>query len=247
MGRLFAISDIHGYHTEFQSLLNYAHFSIKNDYLISCGDMIDRGREGFKVVEWFRKMQSASNGRIQALFGNHEHMFLSFLTGTISQKDYEYTVVGGSHTINSYKKAPGFIDIHAKYLASLPLTLKIDNIVFCHAKINDKKSLQDQTPYDVLWDYHKEFYMQETYAQDNNIYIFGHTPTYYINKDLSVKLNIKNYKDYNEAIRIGNKICIDCTYFNDKKLCLYDLTNALYYYYDFKNQKCYMKDSIKTF
>ena len=246
MGRLFAISDIHGYYDEFQKILAYANFSINKDYLISCGDMIDRGKDGFQVIQWFRRYKDVSCGRIQALYGNHEHMFLSFLTGAISQKDYEYSVVGGSHTIKSYNKSNGFIDIHAKYISSLPLTLKINNVIFCHAKINENKTLDKQTPYDVLWDYHKVFF-EKHYANDKNIYIFGHTPTYYINKDLSVKNNIKDYKDHYEAIKIGNKICIDCTYYKRKKLCLFDISNNLYYYYDFNTKEMYKQNNVKTF
>lgn len=245
MGKLYAISDIHGYFDEFQALLNHVNFSLKHDSLISCGDMIDRGPKGREVVEWFKKMKEPTKGRIQAIFGNHEYLFLSYITGKIPKRDYEYTVYGGSFTLDSYKGNETFIGWHSDYIASLPMVIELGDIVFCHAKINPKRKLTEQTAYDTLWDYNKEFYTTNIARNDGKVYIFGHTPTYYINKDLEDKS--KRYEDYYEAIRVDNKICIDCSYYNKKKMCLYDIIENVFYYYDFETKSIYMKDTIKSF
>lgn len=239
MSKILLISDIHGFYSEFQQLLSYANFNIADDYLISLGDMIDRGKHGFKVVEWFRKMNVATNGRVQSLFGNHEHLFLSYLSGHISQKDYCYTAYGGESTIKSYEGLKGYMKTHASFMATMPLTLEIDNIVLTHANINLSKPLDSQTPYDTLWDYNLDFYKKE--INDDKIYIFGHTPTFYINKDMNESNNIKHYKDYYEIWRKDNKICIDCTYHKERKLSILDITNDIEYYIDFNTKELYKK------
>lgn len=247
MARIFAISDIHGFFDEFETLRSYVRLSITEDILISCGDMIDRGPKGREVVEWFKRMQGPTKGRVQALFGNHEHLLLSYISGNIKKSDYTYTVYGGSFTLDSYKGKELHLERHSEYIASLPFVLSLGDLVFCHAKINPLKTLEKQTAYDTLWDYKKDFYLNESYCNDDKIYIFGHTPTYYINKDIETKRNNKNYEDHYECIRINNKICIDCSYYKEKKLVMYDITNNIFHYYDFNTKKCYTKDKIKTF
>ena len=80
--RLLLVSDIHGRYNQFIKLLKYAGYK-NSDYLFNLGDMVDRGPDSYKVVEWFRTMNIATDGRVQCLFGNHEHMFINYHIGNI--------------------------------------------------------------------------------------------------------------------------------------------------------------------
>jgi serine/threonine protein phosphatase 1 len=69
-GRDFVVGDIHGHFTALETLLHKVEFDPIQDRLFSVGDMIDRGPESYRVVEflnypWFH-----------AVMGNHECMLL---------------------------------------------------------------------------------------------------------------------------------------------------------------------------
>lgn len=69
-GRDFIVGDIHGHFTALENLLQKVDFNVTKDRLFSVGDMIDRGPESFRVIEflnypWFH-----------AVMGNHERMLL---------------------------------------------------------------------------------------------------------------------------------------------------------------------------
>ncbi len=60
------VGDIHGCWSEFQALLDRSALSA-DDQIISVGDMVDRGPDSPRVLEFFR---DAPNAR--AIMGNHE-------------------------------------------------------------------------------------------------------------------------------------------------------------------------------
>ncbi len=60
------VGDIHGCWSEFQSLLDRAALGT-DDQIISIGDMVDRGPESPRVLEFFRDTPNA-----RAIMGNHE-------------------------------------------------------------------------------------------------------------------------------------------------------------------------------
>lgn len=229
--RLFTISDIHGRYDEFMILLKYAGFDIKEDYLINLGDMVDRGPKSYDVVEWFRQMNVTSQGRVQTLFGNHEHMMLSYYSKHIPEKDYFNKFIGGKANVDSYVGKDKELANHLSFISKLPLYIDIDNYIFVHAGLDLNKPLDKQHVNNLCWDYGK-FYTQDT-SEFENIFVFGHTPTEYI------------YKYYNqsggEIWKQDNKICIDCTYSKSRKLLLYDIMNDVEYYYSFARKNCYTK------
>jgi serine/threonine protein phosphatase 1 len=231
--RLLVISDIHGRYDEFMELLKYADFDIKKDYLLNLGDMVDRGPKSYSVVEWFRQNNLASEGRVQTLFGNHEHMMLSYYTKHIPESDYFTKFIGGKANVDSYKgRGEDELAKHLSFISKLPLYIDIDNYIFIHAGLDLSKPLNEQHVNNLCWDYGK-FYTQDT-SNFDNVFVFGHTPTEYI------------YKYYgetgNEIWKRDNKICIDCTYSKSRKLLLYDITNDIQYYYSFAQKGCYTKE-----
>lgn len=115
------------------------------DYLpISVGDMIDRGPDSKKVLEFFMK-----NGK--ALLGNHEHMMLDYR----KYKTYSHGVWaewnGGAKTLENFKdpaSSSKFLDDVlipeeiTEWVSSLPLYMEIDGAFISHAPKNPYITLE---------------------------------------------------------------------------------------------------------
>lgn len=70
VGRDWFIGDIHGCFETLMSLLKKKGFNEENDRLISVGDLVDRGNESEKALEWLKK------SFFYAVRGNHEDLYL---------------------------------------------------------------------------------------------------------------------------------------------------------------------------
>ena len=69
----YVISDIHGRWDKYQSMLKKIAFS-KSDNLYILGDVIDRGKDGIKILQDIRK-----HSNMHLLMGNHELMAVQTL------------------------------------------------------------------------------------------------------------------------------------------------------------------------
>ena len=69
--KLFVVSDVHGFYTEMKKALDEAGFDPNNkDHLfISCGDLLDRGEESVKCLEYVNSLP-----RRVLIKGNHEDL-----------------------------------------------------------------------------------------------------------------------------------------------------------------------------
>jgi serine/threonine protein phosphatase 1 len=65
-GRDIAVGDVHGHFTRLQSALNAIGFNPEVDRLFSVGDLVDRGPESAKCIEWL------SQPWFHTIQGNHE-------------------------------------------------------------------------------------------------------------------------------------------------------------------------------
>lgn len=79
MGRIYAMSDIHGYYDSMEKNLGKIDLENKENKLIFCGDYIGYGPESSKVLYRIKKLTENYSGQVAALKGNHETMFLEFL------------------------------------------------------------------------------------------------------------------------------------------------------------------------
>ena len=71
---IYVTSDLHGYPFEkFMELLKTANFT-DNDFCFILGDVIDRGDDGIKYLEWLMVQPN-----VELLLGNHEAMMMSNL------------------------------------------------------------------------------------------------------------------------------------------------------------------------
>lgn len=109
------ISDIAGQYKAFRALLK----KMPDQETLSVGDMIDRGPDSKKVVDWFMNHGTA-------LLGNHEHMMVDWV---FNGRDYNKTIWsmnGGNATLTSYgfvegESPPFFMLKAAEWMRKLPL------------------------------------------------------------------------------------------------------------------------------
>jgi serine/threonine protein phosphatase 1 len=136
MGRLFAISDIHGCFKPFYELVVRTIQLTKSDQLILLGDYIDRGDQSKEVIDYILDLIKEGYN-ITPLTGNHEVMLVD------SYFDQEvlplWLMNSGMTTLESF----GIQDIrdinnrYLKFFTSLEYYKIIDNMVFVHAGFDD--------------------------------------------------------------------------------------------------------------
>lgn len=101
MGRILAISDIHGQADALQSLLKFAQYDATQDELYLLGDYIGKGPQSEKTV---KLVQTLLKNGAKAIRGNHEEK-------EISQKTGEWTRF--FKTLPYYIQTTHFLFVHA--------------------------------------------------------------------------------------------------------------------------------------
>lgn len=188
---IYVTSDLHGYSLDkVMSLLQNAGFNY-NDFLFVLGDVIDRGEDGVKMLQW---MMTQPN--VELLMGNHEAMFLScefifdeitdgFLTGLTSHKmsllsTWQFN--GAAPTIKALSclTSPERNNI-LEYIREAPLfdtvTLNGRDFLLTHSGLghfDPNKKMSEYTPDDLLWCRPR---LETEYFDDITV-VFGHTPTF---------------------------------------------------------------------
>ncbi len=83
VGNDYVVGDIHGAYTRLQAALDEIGFNPEVDRLFSVGDLVDRGPESQKVLEWLEKPW------FHPVMGNHEDMAIRFARGhDIARENY---------------------------------------------------------------------------------------------------------------------------------------------------------------
>ena len=171
--RVYAIGDIHGH----LGLLRTAHRRIAEDRartqdmeapVIHIGDLVDRGPDSAGVIDHLLAGQIAGHPWI-VLKGNHDRMFSLFLAGRRDPQlrpiyDWWHPRLGGLTTLQSYgldtDAAPEKLfetaqtavpAAHREFLADLPLSWAIGDLLFVHAGIRPGTPLSQQTEDDLVW------------------------------------------------------------------------------------------------
>jgi serine/threonine protein phosphatase 1 len=72
-GRLFIVGDIHGMYTMLENLLIEIKFNKEKDLLISVGDLIDRGKESYRTLEFLKEEW------FESVLGNHEVLLMDYI------------------------------------------------------------------------------------------------------------------------------------------------------------------------
>lgn len=169
---LYAIGDVHGCIRELIEAENRIADDIASTgvpgLVILLGDYVDRGPDSAAVLNHLSR-QSAQGLRRLALCGNHDEMFLRFLTDPRSASTW--LDFGGRETLMSYGvnielvQRRDRIDFaalrqllddaiplsHMEFIRKMPASLKLGSYVFAHAGIRPGISLEEQTDEDLLW------------------------------------------------------------------------------------------------
>jgi serine/threonine protein phosphatase 1 len=136
MGRLFAISDIHGCFKPFYELIVNTIKLTKSDQLILLGDYIDRGDQSKEVIDFIIDL-TEEEFNVTPLAGNHEVM----LTDSYYDPDVLplWLMNSGMSTLESF----GIQDIreidnrYLEFFTTLDYYKIIGNMVFVHAGFDD--------------------------------------------------------------------------------------------------------------
>mgnify|MGYP001167505321 CR=1 FL=1 len=98
VARVVAIGDVHGALAEYTAILRATgiidaagHWAGGDTYLVSTGDLIDRGPESSAVIALLRRLEAEApiaGGRVLVTLGNHEAMNLTGELGYVVAADY---------------------------------------------------------------------------------------------------------------------------------------------------------------
>ena len=75
MGRDLIVGDVHGCFTKLRASLDAVGFNLERDRLFSVGDLVDRGPESDRALEWLAQPW------FHAISGNHEDMAIRWPLG----------------------------------------------------------------------------------------------------------------------------------------------------------------------
>lgn len=160
--------------------------SPKSLHIIFLGDLIDRGPDSIKVLEYLQQAQRQLPGLI-VLQGNHEDVFLKVMDGDLRTLRHWMTY-GGAQMLESMGLTPPgpeddldacLFEIRravspalVSWVRRLPLTARSGDYFFCHAGVRPGVSLKRQVRDDLLW-------IREDFLDDDSSYgavvVHGHT------------------------------------------------------------------------
>lgn len=114
-GRDLLVGDVHGFFTKLQAALEAVDFNPAKDRLFSVGDLVDRGPESARVLEWL------SEPWFHAVRGNHEAWLLDYHVGRVDPG--LYGINGGAWAIamTPAERLP-YVDA----VAALPLAIELE-------------------------------------------------------------------------------------------------------------------------
>jgi serine/threonine protein phosphatase 1 len=189
---VYALSDIHGQNAMLHEALDrIAADGGAEAPLVVVGDLVDRGPDSRGVIQTLLDGRAA--GRDWTILrGNHDQMFLDFLTeahagapATLPGTGWLSHNNGGIETLASYGIAPeaaarnwqraqrAIPRAHIDLLSSLPLTEEKGDLLFVHAGIRPGVPLRHQSAHDLLWI--REPFLD--YTGDHPwLVVHGHTP-----------------------------------------------------------------------
>jgi len=179
------IGDIHGCHSSLVKLLEKVEH--RADTLVFLGDYVDRGPHSKEVVATILTL-AQTHPRVVTLMGNHDFLFLQYLTGGDSRL---FLQVGGLQTLESYNLSVAVTPAermhripssHLAFFRSLPLFWEDRHAIYVHAGLQPHRHLSQQTAQWCLW-------ARESFLMTTNDFgkpvVFGHTvfPELYLAAD----------------------------------------------------------------
>lgn len=213
MGRVLAVSDIHGNYDLWRQIREYLG---KDDTLYVLGDCADRGADGWAIIK-----EVISDTRCIYLKGNHEDMLVKAMEEYLAEEyrgiAYQHLISnGGAQTIQDWDAIQNteFQWKWKQYLKTLPEIMLYENkqgqqVHLCHAGYSPRED--EPNPFmggtqNLIWDrkhYFDRWLGGETY--DKTVVVFGHTPAEYVAIDLAMKFKLGEPLWFSKR----HKVCID--------------------------------------
>lgn len=153
MGRILAISDIHGYKHQLEELLLTSRYDAAQDQLFVLGDFINKGPDSLGTLACIRRL--VEQGAI-AIQGNNERKWLKQFPEELQRDQRERARI-------------------QQWLNGLPLWAEYGEFVFVHAGIRPGIPLDRQTAED-LTEIREPFHASS--GLPGRTIVFGHTPTF---------------------------------------------------------------------
>lgn len=166
------MSDIHGCYGQMKTLLEKTGFEEDKDQIIALGDMVDRGKEVYEVIEEMKRLEGSIGERCILLRGNHEQMLIESITDRAFGDSHSlWRKNGGGKTIQSLEKHGLKPKDVCGWCQSLKTYHETDQFICVHAGISPH-GLHGSTLDQLIWD--------RSVADDGwykgKLLIYGHTP-----------------------------------------------------------------------
>ena len=225
----YIVSDIHGEYDLFIKLLKKINFS-KNDNMIICGDIIEKGKESIKLLKYVKNKPN-----IIFIIGNHENDFLRYYKSIIKNHKSNLSEDELLIKINSYlpveESKLDWDDL--LWLERCPYFFEDDNYICVHAGICLNKNNEIINPADndiKVLVYDRSFKEPNLVVNNSKCVFYGHTPTsYLINKHRIIAYKRKGV-DIVRSVKDYYKVHLDCgTYFSGVLGC-FCIDNCKAYY-----------------
>ena len=174
-GKTFIVGDVHGCLEMLKRLIDTIKWNPSKDRLIFIGDYIDRGENAKGVIDFILQLQGNSP-LVECLIGNHEKMFLDYLSNNDPQS---FILNGGLSTLRSYKESgrrtldPLIPSSHLAFLSSLSSMIELEQYYITHAGFRPHRGIEDQELFDLIWIRDEFIYSDYDFGK---VVIFGHTP-----------------------------------------------------------------------
>lgn len=158
---MIIIGDIHGCYKTLLALLQKCP---KEEQIVFCGDLVDRGPRSREVIEF------AIENKIPTVKGNHEDLMIDFLCGNNRYAQDAWINNGGIETLKSYGSSletKNIPDRHIEWIKNLPTYLEFGDLLISHTGHAKDKNINE---FDALWrrDY--------SFPTDGKFRVFGHSP-----------------------------------------------------------------------
>jgi serine/threonine protein phosphatase 1 len=173
--KTFIVGDVHGCLDTLKRLIDNIKWEPSSDRLVFIGDYIDRGKDPKGVVDFVLELKGTSP-LVQCLIGNHEQMFLDYLSDIDSQT---FILNGGLTTLRSYKdmqrskEDPLIPPSHLDFFSSLLPMIELQKYYVVHAGFRPNLSIDNQELLDMIWIRDGFIYSDYDFGK---VVIFGHTP-----------------------------------------------------------------------
>lgn len=132
-GRDFICSDIHGHFHLLTEAMESVGFNSEKDRIFSLGDLIDRGDDSTRVLEWIEKPW------FFAIQGNHERMLITALEQQSQQLWFQWMMWGGDWAEDlDFETLTPYYEV----LSRLPIAIEIElennrSVGLVHAELPD--------------------------------------------------------------------------------------------------------------